>query len=90
MKKFAFVFGAASLCLLTACSPEPGSQGWCEQKAEQNKSDWTMDDASTYASHCLLDSTTIGSKEWCNDLKEKDKGDWTANEAADFAKHCVM
>ncbi len=76
--------------LLTACSADPGSEAWCTAKKEQPKSEWSADDAKTYARHCVLESQTIGSEAWCEDLEETPKGDWTASEAADYAKHCVM
>ena len=76
--------------VLAACTAEPGSERWCEQKKDQPKSEWSMDDAKTFAAHCLIEDLTIGSKEWCENLKDKPKGDWTADEAASFAKHCVM
>lgn len=79
-----------SLLLLGACSVEPGSEKWCQQKADQPKSEWTSADAVTYARNCILDSTTIGSREWCEDLSKKPKGEWTANDTASYAKHCVM
>lgn len=79
-----------SLLLLGACSVEPGSEKWCQQKADQPKSEWTSSDAVTYARNCILDSTTIGSREWCEDLSKKPKGEWTANDTASYAKHCVM
>mgnify|MGYP001563117206 FL=1 len=82
------ILGCASL--LAACSVEPGSEKWCEQMSEKPKSEWSMDEAGTYASRCVIDSRTIGSEEWCAKLEEKPKGDWTASEAADYAKHCVM
>ena len=75
---------------LGACSVEPGSEKWCESKKEQPKSEWSMDDAATYAKHCLLDSSTVGSKDWCENLADKPKGEWTADEAASYAKHCVL
>ena len=80
----------AGLVVLTGCTPEPGSEKWCEAKKEQSKSEWTMSDATTFASHCLLESSTVGSEAWCEDLKEQPKGEWTADEAASYAKHCVM
>jgi hypothetical protein len=80
----------ASLFLLAACAPEPGSAQWCEAKKAQPKSEWSLDDAATFAKHCLLDSSTVGSQAWCDRLKQKPKGDWTADEAASFAKHCVI
>ena len=82
------ILGCASL--LAACSVEPGSEAWCEQMDAKSKSEWTLEDGTTYASHCVIDSRTIGSDEWCAKLDEKPKGDWTASEAADYAKHCVM
>ena len=83
-----FIIGCISL--LAACSVEPGSEKWCAQMDETSKSEWTMDDAKTYASRCVIDSRTIGSEDWCAKLDEKDKGDLTTSEAADYAKHCVM
>lgn len=79
-----------TLLALGACSVEPGSEKWCQQKADQPKSEWTSSDAVTYARNCILDSTTIGSKEWCADLAEKPKAEWTAEDAASYAKHCVI
>jgi hypothetical protein len=87
MRQILVITGAL---LLGACSVEPGSEKWCEQKKEQAKSEWTSSDAITFASSCLLDSTTIGSKEWCDDLSDKPKGEWTANEAADYTRYCLM
>jgi len=80
----------SAVVVLAGCTPEPGSEKWCATKKEQPKSEWTMDDAKTFASHCLLESSTVGSEAWCEDLKEKPKGEWTADEAASYAKHCVM
>lgn len=79
-----------SLLLLAACAAEPGSAKWCQQKADQPKSEWTSSDAITYARNCIFDSTTIGSKEWCAKMDEKPKGEWTADDAASYAKHCVI
>lgn len=80
----------AGMVMLTACGGAPGSEKWCEKMQEQPKSQWTAEDAKTFTTHCILDSTTIGSKAWCEKLGEKDKGDWTASEAADYARHCVI
>lgn len=79
-----------SMLLLSACSVEPGSEKWCEQKKEQAKSEWTSSDAMTFASNCLLESSTIGSDEWCEDLSDKPKGEWSANETTSYAKHCII
>ena len=87
MKAFLLI---SSIVLLSACSVEPGSEKWCEAKAEQSKSDWSASDAKTYAMKCLIDSTTIGSEAWCEKLSEKPKGEWTGDEATSYAKHCVL
>ncbi len=79
-----------SVAFLTACSVEPGSEEWCEMKAEQSKSDWTASDARTYTMKCIIDGTAIGSEKWCQKLSEKPKGDWTGDEATSYAKHCVL
>lgn len=84
------VLASIALVVLGACSAEPGSEKWCDAKKEQPKSEWTMDDATTFARHCLLDSSTVGGEAWCEKLEKKPKGDWTADEAASYAKHCVM
>jgi len=84
------VLASTTLVVLGACSAEPGSEKWCEAKKAQQKSEWTMDDATTFARHCLLDSSKVGSEAWCEKIKEKPKGDLTADEAASYAKHCVM
>ena len=83
----------ASICLalaLAACSAEPGSAKWCEQKKAQPKGEWSLSDAGTFAAHCLVDATTIGSKAWCENLAKKDKGKWTAEEAEAYARHCLL
>ena len=84
------VFLLAASGMLSACADKPGSEGWCEALGEKNKSEWTGSDAKTYATHCVIESTTIGSEAWCDDLKGKPKGDWTTQEVADFAQYCVV
>ncbi len=36
------------------CSPEVGSDAWCENMAEKPKGDWTANEAADYARHCLF------------------------------------
>lgn len=76
--------------LLTACSPEPGSERWCKLKEEQDKTEWSTSDALTYAKSCIIEGMAVGSREWCKQLAEKPKGDWSTNEATSYAKHCVI
>lgn len=87
MKRVLILAGAL---MLAACSAEPGSEKWCEAKAEQPKSEWSGSDLGTYTKNCLIDGTEVGSEDWCEDLAGKPKGEWTANESKSYAKHCVM
>ncbi len=80
----------SSLLILAACSAEPGTEKWCENKKEQPKSEWTGADASTYTKNCLIDGLEVGSEGWCEDLSGKPKGEWTGDEASTYAKNCVM
>jgi len=45
---------ALATALLTACSPEPGSEKWCEKIGDKPKGDWTANEATEYAKSCLL------------------------------------
>ena len=80
----------SSIMLLSACSAEPGSEKWCEEKKEQSTSDWSSSDAKTYTMKCLVDGTAVGSEKWCKKLSKKPKGEWTGDEAGSYAKHCVL
>jgi hypothetical protein len=44
----------ATTLLLTACSPEVGSQAWCDKLKDKPKGDWTANEATDYAKHCLF------------------------------------
>lgn len=39
---------------LAACSPEVGSPEWCESMDEKPKGDWSANEATDYAKHCVL------------------------------------
>ncbi len=43
-----------TLILLAGCSPEVGSQAWCDQLKDKPKGDWTANEATDYAKHCLF------------------------------------
>ncbi|ABC27846.1 MULTISPECIES: DUF3012 domain-containing protein [Hahella] len=45
-----------SLGALAGCSPEVGSKDWCEDMATKPKGDWTANEATDYAKHCLFRS----------------------------------
>jgi hypothetical protein len=41
---------------LVGCSPEVGSQKWCDQMNDKPKGDWTANEAADYAKHCIFRS----------------------------------
>jgi hypothetical protein len=42
--------------LLIGCSPQVGSQAWCEKMADKPKVDWTAKEAGDYARHCIFET----------------------------------
>ena len=46
----------ASLALLAAgpCTPDVGSEGWCDEMRETPKGDWTANQAADYLQYCVL------------------------------------
>lgn len=51
MKKLALVLFVAAQ--LMACT-EVGSESWCNDMKEKPKSDWTANEASDFAKHCVF------------------------------------
>ena len=43
---------------LSACAPEVGSRKWCEKMEDTPKGDWSTNDATAYAEHCVLKNYT--------------------------------
>lgn len=41
--------------LLFGCAPEVGSKEWCKKMDEKPKGDWSGNEASDYAKHCLFE-----------------------------------
>jgi hypothetical protein len=39
----------------SSCSPEVGSDAWCEKMRETPKGDWSANEAADYARHCLFE-----------------------------------
>lgn len=39
---------------LSACAPEVGSEAWCKQMKEKPSGDWSANEASDYAKHCVF------------------------------------
>ncbi|GGY53458.1 hypothetical protein GCM10011297_27870 [Bacterioplanes sanyensis] len=44
------------LWLLSGCTPEVGSKAWCKMMDEKPKGDWTANQATDYAKHCIFRS----------------------------------
>jgi len=44
------------LLALAGCAPEVGSERWCEALREKPKADWSANDATDYAKHCIFKS----------------------------------
>jgi len=42
--------------MLSACSPEVGSEKWCQNMEQKPKGDWTANEATDYAKHCIFKS----------------------------------
>ncbi|MBK5102942.1 MAG: DUF3012 domain-containing protein [Burkholderiales bacterium] len=52
-----FVYFALSVVMalsLSACAPEVGSDKWCANMKEKPKGDWSANEASSYAQHCIF------------------------------------
>ncbi len=43
-----------SIVTLTACSPEVGSEQWCTDMKKTPTGDWSTNQATDYAKHCIL------------------------------------
>ena len=50
--------GLSLVCVLvfglSACAPEVGSEAWCKQMDEKPKGDWSTNEATDYAKHCIF------------------------------------
>ncbi|SDJ65114.1 Protein of unknown function [Ferrimonas sediminum] len=44
----------ALAALVSGCSPEVGSEAWCKKMEETPKGDWTANEATDYAKHCVF------------------------------------
>ena len=42
------------IVMSTGCSPEIGSDEWCEDMKEKPKKDWTASEAADYTKHCVF------------------------------------
>ena len=55
VKKYVSIgLSVALLLTLSACAPEIGSEQWCKEMKEKPKADWSTNDATDFAKHCIL------------------------------------
>jgi hypothetical protein len=47
------VFALLTL-FITGCTPEVGSEEWCENLKEKPKGEWTVNEMSDYTKHCIF------------------------------------
>jgi len=52
MNKFIGIL--AIVFLLGGCSPEIGSEEWCANLKEKDKSDWTATEVKDFTKHCIF------------------------------------
>lgn len=53
-KSYFIVAAVLSLSMLSACTPEVGSAGWCADIKEKPKGELTANEITDYARHCML------------------------------------
>jgi Protein of unknown function (DUF3012) len=45
---------ALTVSSLWGCAPEVGSDEWCANLKEKPKGDWSLNEATDYAKHCII------------------------------------
>ncbi len=40
--------------VMTACTPKPGTPQWCDYMDQKAKGDWSANEATDYAKHCIF------------------------------------
>jgi len=48
------VIGFTIIVLAAGCSPEVGSDEWCEDMKNKPKKEWSAKEAADYAKHCIF------------------------------------
>ena len=54
IKGFLAIAVTGSLVFIGGCSPEVGSEAWCEDLKEKPKGEWTANEAGDFAKHCVF------------------------------------
>jgi hypothetical protein len=48
------VFSVVFSLVAAGCSPEVGSDAWCEKMKEKPKGDWSANEATDFTKHCVF------------------------------------
>ncbi|ACA84848.1 conserved hypothetical protein [Shewanella woodyi ATCC 51908] len=51
---FSILMASVFVISLSGCAPEVGSEKWCKQMSEKDKGDWSTNEATDYAKHCVF------------------------------------
>lgn len=54
MKLYTYLLAIFLLVTFTGCSPEVGSDAWCEDMKAKPKRDWSASEAADYTKHCIF------------------------------------
>ena len=54
IKSAGLLFVTTLIVVLIGCSPEVGSDEWCQDMKEKPKGDWTASETADYAKHCVF------------------------------------
>ncbi len=50
----ATVLATIASFIIAACSPEVGSEEWCNDLKKKPKMEWTAEEAKNFTKHCIL------------------------------------
>lgn len=53
MIKLTSIF-AVMVLFLPGCTPDVGSESWCEDLKEKSKDEWTANEIKNYTKHCIF------------------------------------
>jgi len=56
MRRVSVGIAIVAFASLLGCAPEVGSEAWCKKLDKKSKGDWTANEASDYAKHCIFRS----------------------------------
>jgi hypothetical protein len=54
MKKIIGILSCLIILNLNGCAPEVGSDGWCDSLKDKPKGDWSTNETTDFAKHCLF------------------------------------